>query len=267
MRGIIATLVIACAWTAPMAKADPIKLYAAGSLRAALTDVARRFAASGGEPVEAKFGASGSLKDEIAGGAKAEVFASANMEHPLALAASGKSGPVVLFARNSLCALVRADLAVMSDTLLDRMLDPAIKLGSSTPKFDPSGDYTFAMFAKADALRPGARKILEGKALQLVGSPMSATPPAGHTAYGWHVMEGRADIFITYCTNVAAAVKENPGQQNVSLPNALNIGADYGLTVLRDASLAAHRFALFVLSSESQRILASHGFTAPTLPQ
>ena len=32
---------------------------------------------------------------------------SANMEHPQALAEANKSGPVVLFARNKLCALVR----------------------------------------------------------------------------------------------------------------------------------------------------------------
>ena len=62
--------------------------------------------------MQAKYGASGMLKDEIAGGARAEVFASANMEHPQALASAGKSGPVVLFARNRLCALVRPGLAV-----------------------------------------------------------------------------------------------------------------------------------------------------------
>jgi hypothetical protein len=35
----------------------------------------------------------------------ARVFASANMEHPQALSAAKKSGPVVLFARNRLCAM------------------------------------------------------------------------------------------------------------------------------------------------------------------
>ena len=52
---------------------------------------------------------------------RAEVFASANMEHPQALATAGKSGPVVLFARNRLCALVRQGLAVEPATLLDRI--------------------------------------------------------------------------------------------------------------------------------------------------
>ena len=105
--------------------------------------------------MQAKYGPSGLLKDEIAGGAKAEVFASANMEHPQALASAKKSGPVVLFARNRLCALVRPGLAVDSADLLERMLDPAVKLGTSTPKADPSGDYAFEVFAKAEQAQAG----------------------------------------------------------------------------------------------------------------
>jgi ABC-type molybdate transport system substrate-binding protein len=86
---------------------DAVLLHAAGSLRGALLDVGQAFEKSSGLKVQAKFGPSGLLRDEIAAGGKAEVFASANMEHPLALAKAGKSGPAVLFARNKLCALVR----------------------------------------------------------------------------------------------------------------------------------------------------------------
>src|ERR1700753_864561 len=138
MRAVIAFVLSAAAMTSS-ARADTIQLFAAGSLRAALSDVAKAFEAESGTTVQAKYGPSGILKDEIAGGAKADVFASANMEHPQALSAAGKSGPVLLFARNRLCALVRPGLDVSSATLLDRMLDPAIKLGTSTPKADPSG--------------------------------------------------------------------------------------------------------------------------------
>jgi molybdate transport system substrate-binding protein len=35
---------------------------------------------------------------------------------------------------------------------------------------------------------------------------------------------------------------------------------------MNDASAAAYRFALFILSSEGQRILAGYGFSAPSLP-
>src|SRR3954471_20165045 len=129
-----------------MAQAEPVLLHAPGSLRPPLTEIAGTYQQITGDKVEAKFGASGLLKDEIAAGAKAQVFASANMEHPQALAAEKRSGPVVLFARNRLCALARPSLEVTPAALLDRMLDPQEKLGTSTPKADPSGDYAWEVF-------------------------------------------------------------------------------------------------------------------------
>ena len=242
------------------ARADTVQLYAAGSLRAALTDVAKAFETESKNTVQARFGPSGLLKDEIAGGAKADVFASANMEHPQALSAAKKSGPVLLFARNRLCALVKSGLKVDSASLLERMLDPAIKLGTSTPKADPSGDYAFEVFRKAEAIKPGAQAVLEKKALQLMGNANSAVPPAGRLVYGWHIAEGRADIFLAYCTATRESQKQSPDQQIVELPDNLAVGADYGLTVIAGASSAAQSFAEFIVSPAGQKILTGHGF-------
>ncbi|MET0674723.1 MAG: molybdate ABC transporter substrate-binding protein [Bradyrhizobium sp.] len=243
-----------------------VLLHAAGSLRAALTEVAQDFEAAGLGKVQATFGPSGLLKDGIAGGARAEVFASANMAHPQALADAGRSGPVVLFARNHLSALVRPGLDVAPASLLDRMLDPQVKLGTSTPKADPSGDYAWDVFRKAETIRRGAGAMLEGKALQLTGGASSPAAPKGRSVYGELVARGAADIFLTYSTNALLAQCENPSQQIVQLPDALAVGADYGMTVMNEASPAAYRFAFFILSAKGQRILAAHGFAAPALP-
>ena len=249
------------------AHASEVLLHAAGSLRAALGDVAEAYEKASGNTVRGTYGASGTLRDRIAAGERAEVFASANMAHPRSLADAGKTGAVVLFARNRLCALVRPGLAVTPATLLDQMLSASVKIGTSTPKADPSGDYAFEVFAKADALKAGARVALEAKALKLSGTPESAQPPDGRNLYGWHVAEGRADIYLCYCTAAAAAQRENPSQQIVALPEALAVGADYGLTVMNGAPAAAYHFALFVLSDTGQHILARHGFSAPLLAQ
>jgi molybdate transport system substrate-binding protein len=237
-----------------------IRLFAAGSLKDALGDAAAAFEAQGGEEVDGRFGPSGLLKDEIANGATADVFASANMVHPQALHDLGKSGPVTLFARNTLCALVRPGLNVTSETLLDVMLDPAIKLGTSTPLADPSGDYVVEVFRKAGAIRSGAGLTLTRKALQLTGGGGSAAPSAGRSPYGWHVAERRADIFLTYRTNVIAAQTQYPGQQGIDLPDDLRVGGDYGLTVMNGASEAAHRFAAFIVSDQGRSILGRYGF-------
>jgi ABC-type molybdate transport system substrate-binding protein len=189
------------------------------------------------------------------------------MEHPQALASARKSGPVVLFARNRLCALARPGVAVDTPTLLDRMLDPTLKLGTSTPRADPSGDYAWEVFRKADKLRPGAFAALERKALKLVGGPDAPTAPAGRTVYGMLIAEGKADLFLTYCTNAMEAKKEVTGAQIVVLPEELSVGADYGLTVITNAPPDAYRFAMSILSADGQRVLARYGFSAPALPQ
>ena len=272
MLARIVFALLAATMTVPATAAEPVLLYSAGSLRSALNEAAAAFERASGQKVQPKFGASGTLKDEIANGARAEVFTSANMEHPQALATAGKAGPPVLFARNRLCALARQGLAVDSATLLDRMLAADVKLGTSTPRADPSGDYAWEVFRKADKLKPGAFAALEKKALQLVGGPNGPTAPASpaptsRALYGILVAEGKADLFLTYCTNAREAQAQNAGQQIVALPPELAVGADYGLTIITGAPPQAYQFALFILSVEGQRILAKHGFAAPALPQ
>jgi ABC-type molybdate transport system substrate-binding protein len=258
-----ACLAVALAVTVPAAAQTPVKVYAAGSLRGVTTDLGNAWSASGGGAIAPEFGASGTLRDRIAGGADAHVFASANMEHPQSLASSGRAGPVSLFARNQLCALSTREARVATDTLLERMLDPSIKVGTSTPKADPSGDYAFLLFEKADKLRPGAGATLAAKALQLTGGPNSPTPPPDRSVYGVIVAGGEADVFLTYCTNAIVAQREHPALVVSTIPPALAVGADYGITVLKGAPADAAKFVAFVLSPEGRRIIASHGFAVP----
>ncbi|MGD9831835.1 MAG: molybdate ABC transporter substrate-binding protein [Piscinibacter sp.] len=248
-----------------LAQPAPVKVLAAGSLRAALTDVARAFEAGmPGAKVELGFGASGLLKDRLAGGERADVFASANMAHPQALAAAGKAAPPQAFARNTLCALGAAGFRATPETLVDRLLDPAVRVGTSTPKADPAGDYAFAMFERIEKSgRPGAQKILADKALQLTGGPNSPPPPKDRNVYGMLVATGQADVFLTYCTNVVIAQREEPALVRIEVPEAVNVSASYGVTLLDGAPEAAQQFVKFMLSPAGQAVLARHGFAAP----
>jgi len=157
------------------------------------------------------FGASGLLRERIEKGAPAEVFTSADMGHPQTLSRAGRSGPVVTFTRNRLCALASPSLEVTTSSLLDVLLDPKVRVGSSTLKNDPSGDYTLAMFEKAEKVRSGAYAALSGKALKLVGGADSPPAPEHRSVYTMLMTEGRADVFITYCTNAILAQREAPG--------------------------------------------------------
>jgi molybdate transport system substrate-binding protein len=63
-----------------------VRLYAASSSRAPFTEVAGRFTAQHSTPVRLEFGASGLLRQRRERGEPTDVFASADMDHHLALA-------------------------------------------------------------------------------------------------------------------------------------------------------------------------------------
>ena len=247
------------------AEEPAVRLYAAGSLTTAMTEMARAFTASGGALVTTVFGASGLLRERIEHGEGADVFASADIGNPQALARTGKAETPVVFARNRLCALAAPGVDVTPETLLDRMLEPGIKLGTSTPKADPAGDYAWQVFEKAEKLRPGAFAVLDAKALKLTGGPQSPQAPPGRSTYAFLIGERKADIFLTYCTNAMQVTREVAGARMLALPEPLAVGASYAFTVVSPARLSAARFALFVMSTQGQEILAQHGFTPVAL--
>ena len=245
---------------------DAPRIFAAGSLRAVMSELALAYTGDAAARPQFAFGASGLLRDRLVAGERADVFASANLEHPRALVAAGLAHSVVTFTRNRLCALAAPRVEATAASVLDALLDPALRLGTSTPRADPSGDYAWEVFDKAERLRPGARAVLAGKARKLTGGPGSPPPPQGRNVYAVLVESGEADLFLTYCTNAALARKENPALRRIDLPDALAVGADYGITVMNGAAASADAFVRFVLSPDGQRILASHGFDSSTRP-
>jgi molybdenum ABC transporter molybdate-binding protein len=214
-----------------------------------------------GRPVATSFGPSGLMRGRIEDGETAHVFASANMRHPRTLESAGRGGPVALFARNQLCALARPEVDVSTDSLLSVMLDEQIRVGTSTPKADPSGDYAFELFDKS-----GHADTLKAKALQLTGGPDSAKPPEGRNAYAWVLDSDQADVFLTYCTNAVLAKAEVDALQIVQVPQSLAVGADYGLIVLDNAPPHAWHLAMYILSPAGQAVLRDYGFEASAIP-
>lgn len=73
---------------------------------------------------------------------------------------------------------------------------------------------------------------------------------------------GKADVFITYCTNAVSARKEEPNLQVLAVPEAINVAANYGLALMQPASGAARPFVDFVLGTAGQKRLAEFGFLA-----
>lgn len=274
-RRVRSALVVALALTAvacssptmtpisDLAKADPVQVYAAGSLRGALTAIARDYEASTGQKIALTFGASGLLRERIEKGEAAQVFASADNEHPQRLARQGGWQASTVFVRNTLCALTSDKISATPASLLATLLRPDVRLGASTPKADPSGDYAWALFEKANALQPGAFDTLSTKTQKLVGAVDSPKPPDDRSTYGWIMDQGQVDVFLTYCTNAVAAQKEVPRLKVVQLPPDLQVGAAYGMTVRQPAPPASAAFAQALVAPAAQAVFKRFGFGQP----
>ena len=250
---------------APMAAdaTSVVQVYAAGSLREALTVIASEHEARTGQKIALTFGASGLLRERIEKGEAAQVFASADMDHPQRLASRGGWQAPTVLVRNALCALTSDQLSATPSTLLATMLQPDVRLGTSTPKADPAGDYAWALFRKAEAVQAGAYAKLDAKALKLTGGADSPKAPAGRGTYAWVMDTGQADVFLAYCTNAVAAQKEVARLKVVQLPPELQVGVAYGVTVRSATSPSAVAFAQTLLAPPAQAVFQRFGFAPP----
>src|SRR5260370_3457312 len=255
MRHRIAGCFIALFLLVSPGRAETLQVVGAGSLTDAFTDVIRRFPAGADTIVAPEFGPSGLMREKIESGMNADLFASADMEQARRLALGHPDPAVIHFTRNRLCAIARTAVRLTGANMLDRLLDPAVRLATSTPGADPGGDYAFAVFARAEAARTGARAALEAKAQQLYGGG-AKTPllVPGKGAVEGIFLADRADVALSYCSGAPAVVREVPGLAVIPLPAELSVGPAYGMVLLNTKPLTL-RFATFTISEGGQAAL------------
>ena len=248
------------------ARADELHVLAAGSLREVVGEIGDHYKKATGIAVTADFGPSGVLRERIEKGEKADLLASADMGHPLKLLADGRATRVDMFTRNALCAFATPKTGLTTANFVDRLLDPAVKLGTSTPKADPAGDYTWLMFHKIDALHPGAYATLDAKAQQIVGGPTNNAPVDGKDPAAAALLAGKIDVMIGYCSGTKRVQSQIANAQVVAIPKEVAAGPEYGLAILKGADPRAEDLALYMLSPEGQKIFAQFGFAPVGLP-
>lgn len=265
MSGITA----ATATPGELSPAMPLHVYAAGSFTGALREMAAQYTHDTGQPVDIVNGPAGLLREQIEKGADVDVYISANMAHPQRLAAEHRGSPAIVLARNSLCLLARRDIGLTADNVLDTLLRPSVKIGTSTPGADPGGDYAFAWFAKVDTVHPGAGEILQGKAQKLVGGAVAPIIPGNASPVTYFLLQKKVDVFVGYCSSHDASAKPDPALVSVAIPAALSLPVDYGMTVVlhpgADArQLAAYQFANYLMTPAAQHRMLAYGFIPVT---
>lgn len=240
-----------------------ITLYASSRLRGALSEVAQDFSRKYNISIKIEFDYTILLQERLLDGEYSDIFASVDMENPTTLMKANKSTPVVNFIRNKMCAIVKPGLKVTPNNLLDLMLNPEIRLETSIPNEDACGDYAQEIFHKAEKIQLGSLNKLKQKALHLVGGQNSPVVPKGKNKLAYFLTETQQiDIFLSYHTDARLAVLAAPNIQIVELPENLAVSANYGMTLMRNASSYGVMLAMYILSTSGQKILTKYGFSS-----
>lgn len=235
-----------------------VVLLAAGSLKGAFIPLLARFHQQTGIQVEARFGPAGLLRERIESGERCSVFASANSQHPLALQQAGLAGECHPFARNQLMLTARRQASTDDADWLTLLSNPLLRLATSTPGCDPSGDYTWQLFTRIEADFPGVGRALMARAQQLVGGRASLSVPPGETAGAWLIGEDLADLFIGYA-HYALQMAARDDLRTVAIPAPWNVQAEYLLTMTQPGA-GAQQLCRFILGADGQQYLRSAGF-------
>ncbi len=254
----------AAAWGAS-ARGAPItiEIYAAGSLRGVVGELAKTAGPLLNVKVKASFGGSGSLRQRIEKGESPDLFMSADVGSPSKLAAEGHTVvPAIPFARNRMCFVSRRSAGITPENLIDRLLAKDVRLKTSTPVADPSGDYAWAILDRIDALRPGAGAILKQKARASMSLKATPATPAQSGAAALF-LSNQIDVSITYCSGATGLLKQVPELTSFVVPTQLDPHPLYGLAVLSTKPKAL-RLALYLLSEKGQAIIAQEGLVPLT---
>lgn len=237
-----ALVVIAVVGGCGSGEREPLTISAAASLTEAFDTYGMALA---GEQ-RFSFGGSNELAAQIRQGARPDVFASANTEHPEELAAEGLVEEPVVFARNQLVIAVAPSSEIES---IDDLGEPGLDLVLCAAGV-PCGDYTIEVLdrlpaAEREAILANVRAE-ESDVKGVIGK----------------VAQGAADAGIVYFSDAVAAAGR---VETVEIPAALESAVSYAIAVVAGTAerRAAREFIDGLLDGEGAAALAAAGFLPP----
>jgi molybdate transport system substrate-binding protein len=231
-----------------------ITVFAAASLREAFDDAGAAFTKKTGIAVSFNYGGSDTLASQIAQGAPADVFASANETQMKKIVDAGlAAGPPATFARNRIVVIVPknnpAKIAAVTD-----LAKPGVKLvlGAATV---PVGSYTRATFSAMSGQNGVPAGFAAAAEKNVVSNELDVKAVAAKVSLG------EADAGVVYATDVTPiSAKVNV----IDFPAGAAKDAVYPIVALRAAPNAsgAQAFVAFILG-DGQEFLRARGFIKP----
>jgi molybdate transport system substrate-binding protein len=248
-------LLAACGGTvAPLPSTVTLKVFAAASLQEAFTAMATQYQKAHPD-VKITFNFAGSqvLEQQIANGAPADIFASADLANMQKASAAGLVGISQVFAKNKLVVIVPASNPAGIASLKD-LAKKGVKIDIAAATV-PAGKYgrqVLDKMAGSPDYGPAYRSAVLGNIVSQEDNVKAVVQK---------VQLGEADAGFVYLTDVTAAVASKV--KVITIPDTFNVVAQYPLAVVKNSPHAteAGAFVQYVLSADGQAILAKYHFT------
>jgi molybdate transport system substrate-binding protein len=240
---------------------ETLIVFGASSLTEAFEDIAAAFEdAHPGVEVVLNFGSSSTLAAQLAEGAPADVFASANERQMDAARDAGRiAEPIRIFARNRLTLAVPADNPAHIESLID-LAKPGILLVVAAPEV-PVRVYTDVMLERLAADPAYGEDYRAAVLANIVSEEDNVRQVIAKIALG------EADAGIVYQSDITPDIRKSVTA--IPIPDEYNTLAEYPIAVTDDTSRSelAQAFVDFVLSDAGQTALARWGFIPADAPE
>jgi molybdate transport system substrate-binding protein len=236
-----------------------LNVFAAVSLTEAFQTLGKSFeAAHPSVHVRFNFGGSQQLVQQIVQGAKADIFASANMKQMKVAATSGMidTTSIRTFARNRLVIVLPKENPVHLNELRDLTM-PKIKIVLADSSV-PVGQYALQVLDHCSTAKE-------------LGTTFKAEVLKNVVSYEENVRAvlskvqlGECDAGIVYTSDIVHDTAHQVGR--IEIPDRVNAIAEYPIGVVRKAASNALsvEFITYILSEEGKRVFSTFGFIEMT---
>ncbi len=237
----------------PMPAPVTLNIFAAASLTKAFTEISSQYHQL--HPniiIKPVYDSSATLEQQIANGAPADIFASADTTSMQKASQAGLVGTSQLFAKNRLVVILPASNPGHLTTLKD-LANPGVKIDVANATV-PVGKYARQVLSNL------AKSADYGPAYAVAALKNVVSEEQNDAAIVQKVQLGEVDAGIVYVSDI------NPSTSaqflSITIPDDVNVIAQYPIAVVKNSThnSEAQAFITFVLSSSGQAVLKQFNF-------
>ncbi len=230
-----------------------LKVFAASSLTESFHAMAQEYQKTHpAVTITFNFAGSQVLEQQLANGAPADIFASADLANMQKVQQSGLVDSSQIFAKNKLVVIIPANNPAGITSLQD-LAKHGVKIDLEAATV-PAGKYTLQVLDKMTHVSTYGSSYKRAVLANVVSQEDNVK------AVVQKVQLGEVDAGFVYLTDITAPLAGKVG--SIEIPDAINVIAQYPIAVMKHAISAseAQLFLQYVLSSAGQAILDRYHF-------